>query len=203
MRIVTVDDEGLKTAAKSVLAGGVVIYPTETVYGLGSLPSDPDATRRICKIKGRADKPLPLICSDIDKARKIVQFNTAAEILAEKFWPGPLTMVLPRKVDYPFWVTRHKKTLAIRVSGYEPARKLAGLSAGVMISTSANKSGEPPVTSAKEAVKMFSGEVDVIVDGGQSPGEIPSTVLDLSSEELWIHRIGPISGEDIIKALKS
>jgi L-threonylcarbamoyladenylate synthase len=106
-------------------------------------------------------------------------------------------------VDYPFWVTRHKKTLAIRVSGYEPARKLAGLSAGVMISTSANKSGEPPVTSAKEAVKMFSGEVDVIIDGGQSPGEIPSTVLDLSSEELWIHRIGPISGEDIIKALKS
>jgi L-threonylcarbamoyladenylate synthase len=203
MKLVSADEQGLKTAARSILTGGVVIYPTETVYGLGALPSDPDATKRICEIKGRADKPMPLICSDIEKARKVVQFNTAAEILAKKFWPGPLTLVLPKKVDYPFWVTRHKDTLAIRVPGHEAARRLAGLSAGVIVSTSANKSGQSPVTSGKEAVQKFGNTVDIIIDGGPSLGQSPSTVLDLSSDELWIHRSGPISGDEIIKALRA
>jgi L-threonylcarbamoyladenylate synthase len=100
MKFINADDEGMKKAAKIILTGGIVIYPTETVYGLGCLPSDPVATRRVCEIKQRTKKPLPLICSEIEVARKVVVFNHVAEILAKQFWPGPLTMVLPSKISY-------------------------------------------------------------------------------------------------------
>ena len=202
MKIVKPDEEGLKESAVTMLGGGVVVYPTETFYGLGCLPSDPDASRRICEIKGRADKALPLICGSPEAARKVVEFNAAAEILAEKFWPGPLTLVLPSKINYPVWVTHGKKTLAVRVSGHEVARKLASMSAGVIVSTSANKSGETPPRTAKEAVDQIGRKVDIVVDGGMTPGGMPSTILDLTSDELWILRSGPVTGTQIVEALK-
>jgi L-threonylcarbamoyladenylate synthase len=202
MKVVKADERGLKTAALKILTGGTVIYPTETVYGLGCIPSDPDATKRVCEIKGREDKPLPLICSDVEIARRIVHFNPAAEILARKFWPGPLTLVLPRKIDYPIWVTRHKDTLALRVSGHKAARRLAQLSGGTIVSTSANKSGGQAFKSAKEIIRHLGAEVDVVVDGGTTPSLKPSTILDLSSEEFLILRSGALSGEEIFKALK-
>jgi len=202
MKIVKPDEEGLKEAATVMLAGGLTVYPTETFYGLGCLPSDPDASRRVCKIKGRADKALPLICGSVEAARRVVEFNAAAELLAQRFWPGPLTLVLPGRVNYPMWVTHGKKTLAVRVSSNEVARRLASMSAGVIVSTSANKSGgEPPMT-AKEAVDQIGREVDIVVDGGMTPGGKPSTILDLTSDELWILRSGPVTGEQITKTLK-
>ena len=202
MKIVKPDEEGLKEAATVMLAGGVAVYPTETFYGLGCLPSDPDASKRVCKIKGRADKALPLICGSVEAARHVVEFNAAAELLAQRFWPGPLTLVLPRRVNYPMWVTHGKKTLAVRVSSSEVARRLASMSAGVIVSTSANKSGgEPPMT-AKEAVDQIGRGVDIVVDGGMTPGGKPSTILDLTSDELWILRSGPVTGGQIMKALK-
>lgn len=202
MKIVKPDEKGLKEAATTMLAGGVIMYPTETFYGLGCLPSDPDASKRVCAIKGRADKALPLICESVEAARRVVEFNAAAEILAQMFWPGPLTLVLPSKINYPMWVTHGKKTLAVRVSGHEVARRLALMSAGVIVSTSANKSGEEPPRTAKEAVDHIGREVDIVVDGGMTPGDKPSTILDLTSDELWILRSGPVTGEQIVKALK-
>ncbi len=202
MKIVKADDEGLRFAAATMKKGGVVIYPTETVYGLGCMPSDPDAAKRICEIKGRAENPLPLVCSDIEMARKVVQFNATAEKLAEEFWPGPLMFILPSKVVYPMWVTHGKKTLGLRVPGVEVPRKLAQLTGGVIVSTSANISGEPPATTAKEALSQTGFKVDVVVDGGPSPGGKPSTIIDLSGKEMWILRSGPISGSQIMETLK-
>ena len=203
MKIVKADEQGIQYAATVIRKGGVAIYPTETVYGLGCAPSDPDATKRILQIKQRADKPLPLISSSLEIARKIVQFNATAEKLAEKFWPGPLMMVLPKKMDYPIYVTFGKKTLGIRVPGSETSRRLAQLSAGVLVSTSANKSGANPPLTAKEAINQLGEEVDVVVDGGPCHGKLPSTVLDLSGSEMWIVRSGPITGNMIMEALKS
>jgi L-threonylcarbamoyladenylate synthase len=203
MKIVKADEEGIQYAATVLRKGGVAIYPTETVYGLGCAPSDPDATKRILQIKQRADKPLPLVCSSIEVARRIVEFNTTAEKLAEKFWPGPLMLVLPKKMDYPIYVTFGKKTLGIRVPGSEVSRRLASLSAGVIVSTSANKSGANPPLTAQEAINQIGGEVDVVVDGGPCLGQLPSTVLDLSGSEMWIVRSGPITGNMIMEALKS
>ena len=202
MKIVKADEEGLRIAAATMRNGGVVIYPTETVYGIGCIPSDPDATMRICEIKGRAENPLPLVCSDIEMARKVVQFNATAEKLAEAFWPGPLMFILPSKVVYPMWVTHGKKTLGLRVPGAEVPRKLAQLAGGVMVSTSANISGEPPAITATEANSQTGFKVDVVVDGGPSPGGTPSTILDLSGKEMWILRSGPITGSQIMEALK-
>jgi len=203
MKLVKDDDRGLRDAALVLRNGGVVIYPTETVYGLGCEPSDPDATRRVCEIKGRADKPLPLICADTTSARRVVEFNSSAEKLVERFWPGPLSLVLPTKVEYPTWVTHHKTTLAVRVPGHEAARRLAGLCGGVLVSTSANRSGEAPSRTAQGAIEQIGSKVDIVVDGGITPGGEPSTVLDLSSEELWVLRSGPVSSEAILKALRA
>jgi L-threonylcarbamoyladenylate synthase len=202
MKIVKADTEGIKYAASVIRGGGVVIYPTETVYGLGCAPSDPDATKRILQIKQRADKPLPLICSSMDIARKIVKFNPTAEKLAERFWPGPLMLILPNKIDYPIWVTHGKKTLGVRVPGSDVSRRLAELSAGVIVSTSANKSGANPPITAREAMNQLGDEVDVVVDGGPSLGQLPSTILDLSGSEMWIVRSGPITGNMIMGALQ-
>jgi L-threonylcarbamoyladenylate synthase len=203
MKIVKADEEGIKYAASVIRKGGVAIYPTETVYGLGCAPSDPDATKRILQIKQRADNPLPLICSSIEMARIIVQFNPTAEKLAKRFWPGPLMLVLPKKLDYPIWVTRGKNTLGIRVPGSEVSRRLAELSAGVIVSTSANKSGANPPITVQEAINQIGKEVDVVIDGGPSLGQLPSTILDLSGSEMWIIRSGPITGKMITDALRN
>jgi L-threonylcarbamoyladenylate synthase len=202
MRLLDASDESIKAAAYLMREGGVVVYPTETVYGIGCIPSDPDAAQRICEIKGRADKPLPLICADIESARKIVEMSPAAEKLAAKFWPGPLTMVLPAKVKYSMWVQHGATTLGIRVSPYPIAQKLAKAAGGVIVSTSANISGDEPAKTAQEAKTIFDGKVDAIVDGGPSPGGESSTVVDLTGEEIWLLRKGPVSGEEIMKALR-
>jgi L-threonylcarbamoyladenylate synthase len=203
MKIVKADEEGLRYAGNVMRDGGVAIYHTETVYGLGCAPSDPDATKRILQIKQRADKPLPLICSSIEMAKRIVKFNATAEKLAEKFWPGPLMLILPKKVDYPVWITHGKKTLGIRVSGSDVARKLAELAGGVIVSTSANKSGADSPTSVQDAIDQVGKGVDVVVDGGPSQGQLPSTILDLSGSEMWIVRSGSITGKMIMDALES
>jgi L-threonylcarbamoyladenylate synthase len=203
MKIVKPDDEGLKYAASIIRKGGVAIYPTETVYGLGCVPSDPDATKRILQIKERADKPLPLICSSMEIVNKIVEFNNTARKLAERFWPGPLMMILPKKIDYPIWVTHGKKTLGIRIPGNDISRKLAKYTAGVLVSTSANKSGANPPLTAKEAINQLGREIDVVVDAGPSQGQLPSTILDVSSDQMWILRSGPITRKMILETLKN
>jgi len=202
MKFLEATDAAIKAAGYLLREGGVVVYPTETVYGIGCIPSDPDAAQRICEPKGRADKPLPLICADIKAARKVVEMTPDAEKLATKFWPGPLTMVLPAKVKYSMWVQRGAKTLGVRVSPYPMAQKLAKEAGGVIVSTSANISGDEPAKSADEAKKIFGNKVDIILDGGPSPGVESSTVVDLSGEEVWLLRKGPVSGDEIMAALR-
>jgi len=201
MKVLPANDENIEKAAAVIRKGGVIVYPTETVYGIGCAPENPDAAKRVCYIKGRADKPLPLACSDAEEARRIVEFNPAAERLAERFWPGPLMLVLPSRLVYPVWVTHGAKTLGVRVPDHDVARRLAGRSGGIIVSTSANKSGEPPATTAEEAAEQIGEEVDLILDGGPTPGQPPSTILDLSGEHLWILRAGPITSEQIKEAL--
>ncbi len=203
MKILQATDDAIKKAAAIIHVGGVVVYPTDTVYGLGCAPQIPDAAKKVCVIKGRADKPLPLACADVKEARRIVEFNPVAERLAERFWPGPLMLVLPAKVDYSMWVTHGAKTLGVRVPDHEVSRKLAKLSGGVIVSTSANKSGEKPPNTVGEVMDQVGDKVDIILDGGQSPGAQPSTVLDLSGEHAWILRQGPITADQIKKMLSA
>ncbi len=125
-----------------------------------------------------------------------------AERLAERFWPGPLMLVLPARIEYSVWVTHGATTLGVRVPDNDVARRLAELSDGVIVSTSANRTGEPPATTAEEAAEQIGDMVDLILDGGPAKSQPPSTVLDISGEQLWILRVGPITGEQIKNALK-
>ena len=202
MRFLEATDEAIRAAGFLMKQGGVVVYPTETVYGLGCVPSDTDASQRVCEIKQRADKPLPLICADIVAARKIVEMGSAAEKLAARFWPGPLTMVLPTKVKYSMWVNHGASTLGVRVSPHPVASMLAKEAGGVIVSTSANISGDEPAMSASEARDIFGNKVDIIIDGGRSQGDESSTVVDLTGEEVWLLRKGPVKGEDIMAILR-
>ena len=201
MKVLPATEENIKKASDMVRTGGVVIYPTETVYGLGCAPQITGAAKRVCEIKGRADKPLPLACSSLTVARKVVEFNPAAERLAEKFWPGPLMMVLPAIMEYGMYITHGAKTLGVRIPDHEVSRSLARQCGGVIVSTSANKAGEAPPTTAEEAVRQIGEEVDIVLDGGPTTGALPSTVLDLSGEHLWVLRSGPITGNQIKEAL--
>ena len=202
MRFLEATDEAIRAAGFLMKQGGVVVYPTETVYGLGCVPSDTDASQRVCEIKQRSDKPLPLICADIVAARKIVEMDSAAEKLAARFWPGPLTMVLPTKVKYSMWVNHGASTLGVRVSPHPVASMLAKEAGGVIVSTSANISGDEPAMSASEARDIFGNKVDIIIDGGRSQGGESSTVVDLTGEEVWLLRKGPVKGEDIMAILR-
>lgn len=202
MKILEATDENIGKAAAVIRNGGVVAYPTETVYGIGCIPGDKDASQRVCEIKERADNPLPLICSDVNVAHKVVDFNAAADRLAERFWPGPLILVLKAKMKYGMWVTHGASTLGVRVSSHPVASKLTKLSEGVIVGSSVDIDGRPLALTAKEALEQFGRKIDMILDGGPCPGAERSTVLDISSDELWILRKGPITGEQIREALK-
>jgi L-threonylcarbamoyladenylate synthase len=201
MEILQATENAIRKASAMVKLGGVIIYPTDTVYGLGCNPAEAEAAKRICKIKGRADKPLPIACSDIEAARRIVKFSPAAERVAAQFWPGPLMLVLPMKVEYSIWVTHGASTLGVRIPDHDVARRLAELSSGAIISTSANRSGKQPYQTAQGAADELGDEVDLILDGGPSPKKQSSTVLDLSGSHAWILRSGPITAEQIKEAL--
>jgi L-threonylcarbamoyladenylate synthase len=201
MKILEATEENIGRAAAVIRNGGVVAYPTETVYGIGCIPGDKDASQRVCEIKARADNPLPLICSDVNVACKVVDFNVMADRLAERFWPGPLILVLKSRMKYGMWVTHGASTLGVRVSSHPVASKLAKLSEGVIVGSSVDIDGKLALT-AKDALEQFGRKVDMILDGGPCPGIERSTVLDLSSDELWILRKGPITGEQIREALK-
>ena len=203
MKVLTANEENIEKAAAIIRTGGVVVYPTETVYGLGCAPQINDSAMRICEIKGRADKPLPLACSSLAVARKVVEFNPTAERLAERFWPGPLMLVLPAIMEYGMYVTHGAKTLGVRVPDHEVSRSLTRKSGGVIVSTSANKAGETPPTTAEGAIEQIGEEVDIVLDAGPTPGALPSTVLDLSGEQIWVLRSGPITGAQIKETLGS
>jgi L-threonylcarbamoyladenylate synthase len=180
-----------------VRAGGLVVYPTETLYAVGGAGLDPEAARRARLAKGRPDaKPLPLIVADAETARGLCRsWPAAAEALAGRFWPGPLTLVLPASTRVPDEVTAGTRTVALRVSGLPLARALSR-AAGPLVSTSANRAGEPPATTCAEALAAVGSAVALALDGGACAGA-PSTIVDLSGDRPALLREGAIAWADL------
>lgn len=194
--------ENIMKAANVVKSGGVIVYPTDTVYGLGADPLNEKAVRRVFKVKERSlNKPLPVLISDLHVGKSFGEFNYRALKLAKKFWPGPLTIVVRKKEHVPSIITGGKEGIGLRVPDYEVTLKLIELCGGAIIGTSANKSGFKASKSAEEALRMLNGEVDLILDAGPSPGGMPSTIVDVTQDTVKIIRIGPISPREIEKAL--
>lgn len=186
-------DEAVVARAAGVLAAGeLIVYPTETLYALGGLGLLAVAARRVRLAKGRADeKPLPLIVADTEAARGLCRsWPAAADALAARFWPGPLTLVLPASARVPFEVTAGTGTVAIRVSGLALARALSR-AVGPLVSTSANRAGEPPAVTCSEALAAVGAAIALALDGGTCTGA-PSTIVDLTGDRPAVLREGAV-----------
>ena len=188
-------------ASRIVKDGGLVVYPTDTVYGLGCDPFNIKGVKRIFRVKGERRKPLPILASSIDSVEKIAFLSQEAKKIAKWFWPGPLTLVVPRKPTLPDLVTCELNSVGVRVPKHDVALQLISLSNGLLVGTSANKTGEKPPRTAHEATQQLGEEVDVILDGGPATLGVPSTVVDLTSKKLRILREGPISFKEISEVL--
>ena len=171
MKIVKADEAGLGEAARTLLAGGVTVVPTDTVYGLAAHPGFPNAVQRLYSIKERAAaKPIALLASDADAAERFLGgMDAQARRIAARHWPGALTLVLPAAGGGGFE--------GVRVPDHAFARELIARCGGVLRVTSANLSGGQPATAAARALADVGLSADLVVDDGLSPGGVPSTVV--------------------------
>ncbi len=188
------DPNRLRAASEVIRQGGIIAYPTETVYGLGVDPFNSDAMKKVFDLKGRpAEKSLILLVrGEADLSLLTDEIPEKARILITAFWPGALTLVLRASKKIPAPLLGSGNTIAVRVSSHPVAKILTDLLRGPITSTSANRSGQPSTKSAEEASSIFENRLDLIVDGGPSTGDIPSTVLDLSVSPPALIRPGKI-----------
>lgn len=189
----------IQEAARILRSGGLVAFPTETVYGLGAAALDAAAVQRIFDAKGRpATNPLIIHVADTDQARALTTtWPQSAQQLADRFWPGPLTLVLPKQPHVPSIVTAGLDTAAIRVPAHPIARALLEAAGIPIAAPSANRSMELSPTRAVHVAKSLGDRVQLILDGGPTDVGIESTVLDLSVEPPVILRPGSITAREI------
>ena len=200
-RLVGMSSEDIREAAKLVRTGRLVAYPTDTVYGLGCNPFDADAVERLVRAKERVKGSLPILTDSYKNAERLGEMNKIAAALASKFWPGPLTLVVKRKVDLPRTVTADSSLVGLRIPNHEMARRLIQESGGAIIGTSANISGRSSLTTAGEVLSELNGRVDLVMDGGLAPLGRESTVVRVVRGEITVLRERAISRDDILKAL--
>lgn len=178
--------------AEGVANGKVVVFPTDTVYGIGTSGLLPQACERLYALKDRDPrKALPILVHSALDARRWAVFSEAAETLSEKYWPGPLTLVLTPSEEGRSLTSPGTETLAIRVPAHPLTRELIALSGVPWATTSANRSGEAACSDGASAAAAFSGRVEFVVDAGVGGGEA-STVVDMTGSEPKILREGAI-----------
>jgi len=198
-RIMSADNkEWLPRALEILRNGGLVAFPTDTVYGLGALAFDGKAVESIYLAKDRpVEKAIPVLIWDVSDLEKISDdIPERTRALASRFWPGPLTVLVPKKPTLPESVSA-TATVAVRVPDHAVARELLR-AAGPMAVTSANLSGQASPSTAQEVLAQLNGRIDLILDGGTTPGGVPSTLVDCSSNEIKILRPGPITLAELL-----
>ena len=192
--------DGVKEASRVLSGGGVVVFPTDTVYGIGCSPFDKDAVRRIYRIKNRDPaKPLPVLAYSKEAAKEIAVFDDGSERIAGKMWPGPLTIILKIRDGRLEETLGVKGKIAVRVPDHGCALELLR-QCRYVVGTSANVSGARPATDPTECEKDMSG-YDLLLDGGKIASGGESTVVELVRGELVIHRKGEIKKEEILDVL--
>ncbi len=184
----------LARAAAVLLAGGLVVFPTDTFYGLAADPRRDDAVERVFRTKGRAaTAALPLIAADVEQVRAAATNLSALTLrLARAFWPGPLTLVVDAAPPILAAVHGGTGTVAIRVPDHLAARRLAAGAGFAIVSTSANRSGDPAVSTADEAAEAIGDMVDLVLDGGRTPGSAASTIVDARAHAPLLIRAGAV-----------
>jgi L-threonylcarbamoyladenylate synthase len=191
----------LEQAEKALRAGDLVAFPTDTVYGLGAMLFDAGAVEQLYRVKGReAAKAIAvLVGSEADLPQVAQELSQVASRLARRFWPGPLTLVVPAHPSLPANLSP-LPTVGVRMPDHPVALSLLQRT-GPLAVTSANLSGQPSTRSAAEVFAQLGGSIPLILDGGRTPGGKPSTVVDCTRPELVILRQGPISEGQLNEAL--
>lgn len=190
-------------AAEIVLAGGVVAYPTDTLYALAADPRNADAIERLFAIKGRSgDQPIPLIASDVAQVEaQGGELGDLGRRLAVAFWPGPLTLVIPARPSITHGVHAGTGRVAVRVPAEAVARALASACGAPITSTSANLSRAPAPRLADDVRAALGGHIDAILDGGPTPGGLPSTIVDATGATPTLVRAGVVPWERVLECL--
>ena len=204
METIILSSDDLTYAAEVILRGGLVGVPTDTIYGLAGNGLNADAVAKIYDVKGRpAVKPLILLVPDLSIAETVcAEMPERARVLAEAFWPGPLTIILPRKDTVPDIVTAGGQTVGIRCPNHPKALELLRLTGVPLAAPSANISGMPSPKSVAEVLNYFDGQIECIIDGGISALGVESTIVDLTAEPYRVLRRGALPEEDVMRVLR-
>jgi len=188
------DAEAPKKAALILRSGGVIVYPTETLYGLGVIASINDSVERIFDIKGRPHgKPIPVLVRDRAMLSEIAEVSELASSLVNRFWPGALTLILKQKANLPESITCGTAKIALRISAHPFLQNLFELINAPLTSTSANLSGGENLRDSDRLFEAFNGKVDLIIDSGNIPESRGSTIVDLTLDPPQILREGDIN----------
>lgn len=193
----------ISRASKFIKQGKIVVFPTETVYGIGTNGLNEKAVKKLYEVKQRPlNKPISLLVSNMEMVNKIAKDITEIEYkIMEKFFPGPLTIILKKRDIVPDIVTAGQDTVGVRMPSGEIARKLVEIAGVPIAAPSANISGEPSGTNLQEIKKHFEGNVDFFIDGGESEIGLASTIVQVVGGELQILRQGSITLEQIKKEI--
>lgn len=195
---VNCDPQGIQKASRVVSDGGIIVFPTDTVYGVGCNPFNKKAVDKIYKIKNRPkSKPFPILVYSMKEANQIADFDSDSQRLAEKFWPGPLTLILKLKDSSIKKSLDIEEKVAIRIPNNKCLLELLS-TCKFLIGTSANISGQESFTNSEECYKSLS-DFDVFLDGGNLEGKGESTILEIKDGKPIIHRSGALRKEEIIE----
>lgn len=200
-----IDKKVIKRAGDILRAGGLVAFPTETVYGLGGDALNPESSKKIYAAKGRpSDNPLIVHITNMEALEKIVtEIPEGARILSQRFWPGPLTMIFKKNDIVPRETTGGLDTVAVRMPSNKIAAAMIDAAGGYVAAPSANLSGRPSPTVAKYVIEDMNGRIDMIIDGGDSDVGLESTIVDFTAGEPMILRPGYITKEMLEEALST
>ena len=195
--------ENLASAVEALKRGGVIVFPTETLYGLGADALNDAAVEKVFQLKGRdLSNPIPVLVANQEMLHTLVaKVPTIARKLMERYWPGPLTLVLPGRKNIPKPLCNHAGGVGVRISSQPIATLLANGLGRPLTATSTNPSGIEPARTLQEAKNYFAHRVDVFVDGGTLTSKTGSTVLEVLEDSVKIIREGEISGEELQRFL--
>lgn len=196
------DKDNLCGITNIVKNGGIIIYPTDTLYGIGCNPYDKVAVRRLFKLKKRDNNPLPVLCENLAKVEKLVYLGEIGKKLASNFWPGGLTIIAKCiSKDIPQEIRGNSGYLGVRIPNHKCALEIISLCGGILIATSANISGQKTLETPEEISKIFGNSFDVLIYAGAKPSGVQSTVVDVTNGTIKIIREGIITSNKVKKIL--